>query len=238
MNELKDEILALRAEVKELINGQKEVSVVIRSLKDECSALRLSCEKKDERINALEDRVDELEQFTRQEDIVITGLKTNHKSWARAVDNNSVVSHADAPTQENESLEQQVIQYFENQDITISERDISVAHSLKNPNASKSIIILRMTTRKAKINLLKQGKKLRGTDVYVNEHLTRKNSELFRIARLLKRKKMIKFTYTRNCKVFVRTIGTTPEQESTVLVRNLNDLIKLGYTQDLEQKRK
>lgn len=238
MSELRDEIAALRAEVKELLHGQKEVSSLVRSLKEECNSLRLSCAKKDEKISLLELRVDELEQINRQDDIVITGLKTTHKSWARAVDNTSVENNADAPLHETESLEKQVIQFFTKQDITVCERDISVAHSFKTPHNNKSIIIMKMSNRRAKTNILKHGKNLKGTDVYVNEHLTRKNSELYRIARLLKRNRLIKFTFTRNCKVFARTNGVTPEDESTVIVRNLDDLIKLGYTKNLEQKRK
>ena len=132
--------------------------------------------------NEPEKRVNEFEQYIRQEDIVITVSKTKHKSWACAVDINSMVNNADAPTHENESPE-----HFENQIITIKERDICVSHSMKTRIASNSISIWRMTARKAKTNILKQGEKLRGTDVYVNKHLTRKINELSRIVKLLKR---------------------------------------------------
>ena len=41
----------------------------------------------------------------------------------------------------------------------------------------------RFTNRKAKINLLKMGKQLCGTNVFLNEHLTAKQAELTKTAR-------------------------------------------------------
>ena len=49
MSELRDDIAALRAEVNELLHGQKEVSSLVCSLKEYCNTLRLSCAKKNEK---------------------------------------------------------------------------------------------------------------------------------------------------------------------------------------------
>ena len=69
-----------------------------------------------------------------------------------------------------------------------------------------------------------QGKKLKGTQVYVNEHLTKRNAEIAKEARILRKNGKIKSTWTRNCKVLVRLNGTTPEEAKTVTVRDLKDL--------------
>ena len=45
-------------------------------------------ESKDKQIQMLENEIDELEQYTWQENIVITGFKTSHKSWSRRVTSN------------------------------------------------------------------------------------------------------------------------------------------------------
>ena len=66
--------------------------------------------------------------------------------------------------------------------------------------------------------------------MFINEHLTKKNSDLYRIARMLKKQNKIKWTYTRNCRIFVGTNGTTPEEERTLVIRKIEDLVKLGYT--------
>ena len=85
-------------------------------------------------------------------------------------------------------------------------------------------IIMRFVNRKVKTDLLRQGKKLRGTAVYLNEHLTKKTAEIAREARLLKKNGRIKATWTRNCKVFIQLNGSTPEQAKVILVRELKEL--------------
>lgn len=68
-----------------------------------------------------------------------------------------------------------------------SELDLnSVEHQVITFLQSKGIVIGRETivllspeeNRKHKMELLKQGKKLKGTQVYLNEHLTKKNGEM------------------------------------------------------------
>ena len=43
MSALRDEIVALRAEVREVIAGQNSVSELIKSLREECNALTVAC---------------------------------------------------------------------------------------------------------------------------------------------------------------------------------------------------
>ena len=162
---------------------------------------------------------------------------------ANRVNTTSTENHEEAPSSEIESLEKQVIQYLIEKDFEVDEKDVSIVHTLKTNTQNTPKIIMRMISRKAKINLLKQSWKLketvgndqnqrRGPRVYLNEHLTRYNSQLYKIARDLRKKNMIKGTFTRNCKIFVRTKGSTPEQERTLVIRDMADLIKLGHKPD------
>ena len=41
-----------------------------------------------------------------------------------------------------------------------------------------SLILLKCSNRKAKLNVKKNAKELRGSDVYIDEHLTKRNSDL------------------------------------------------------------
>ncbi|KAM3843136.1 ranBP-type and C3HC4-type zinc finger-containing protein 1-like [Diretmus argenteus] len=66
---------------------------------------------------------------------------------------------------------------------------------------------------------IKAGKKLKGTAVYLNEHLTKKNADIAREARNLKKQNKIQATWTRNCKVMIRLNGS-PE-EAKVITANL-----------------
>ena len=45
------------------------------------------------------------------------------------------------------------------------------------------------------------------SNVFINEHLTKRNGEIAQKARLLRRQGKISTTWTRDCKVFIKTIG-------------------------------
>ncbi|XP_055084240.1 coiled-coil domain-containing protein 13 [Periophthalmus magnuspinnatus] len=59
-------------------------------------------------------RVDELEQYTRREDLIISGLETRHRTYARAAANAD--TSEDAPRGELLSLEQEVVDFLNTQE--------------------------------------------------------------------------------------------------------------------------
>lgn len=102
--------------------------------------------------------------------------------------------------------------------------ETSLCHTLPRKDKTKPAVVLRFVSRKYKVELLRQGIKLKGSTVYLNEHLTKKNSEIARQARILKKNNRIKGTWTRNCKVFIQLNGATPEQAKVMTVREMKDL--------------
>ena len=88
----------------------------------------------------------------------------------------------------------------EGRGITVDKREISESHlqKVKNPTG-KPPIIVRCVNRKSKMNILKNGR-LKGTNVYVNEHMSHKNADIAGFARQLKRSQCIHSTWTRYCK--------------------------------------
>ena len=79
--------------------------------------------------------------------------------------------------------------------------------------------------RKHKTALLKQRRKLKGSDVYINEHLTKYNGDIARKARFMKKQKKIQNTWTTNCKIFIKLNGT-PEEAKVLVIRNMEELDK------------
>ena len=92
----------------------------------------------------------------------------------------------------------------------------------------KPSVVLKLKSRKAKLNILSNAKKLRGSDVYINEHLTRQNADLARKAREYKRKGLILSTWAKNCNVIIGTKGQTPEQYKVVPIHDDSDFIQCG----------
>ena len=115
-------------------------------------------------------------------------------------------------------------------DLDIVSNDISACHTLRNRMRDKSDnIIVRFVNKKSKTKVPRNVRKLRGSNVYIDEHLTKKNGEIAQKARLLRRKGKISTTWTRDRKVFAKTTGV-PEVAKIHQVRNMTDFVDLRLT--------
>ena len=217
MEEVQKSLNFMSEELSKVVKQQ----VGLLELIDEVRQLKAVIKEKDRKIEELERRVDDLEQYTRMEDLVISGLETNHYSYARITAGDK--EGEDAPRGEKLLLEQQVITFFNDKDIPLDSKNIAACHTIPQKQNKRPTIIIKFVNRKHKIEVLKLTKKLKGTGVYVNEHLTKRNAEIARQARLLKKERRIQDTWTRNCKVFIRLNGT-PEQAKVIAVRDIKDL--------------
>ena len=75
-------------------------------LQKEVSTLKKELAQKDLKTNALENRVEEMEQYARREDMVVSGILVTHRSYSRvAKANQSNDNHEDAPAKEHKMLE-------------------------------------------------------------------------------------------------------------------------------------
>lgn len=203
----------------------EEVSAVrlqqrnILELVEEVKALRIQNTEKDKRLLVLESRVAELEHYTRMNDVIITGLQV--KLFARAV----AADISESATElETYSTEQQVAAFLQSKGIELDCSSIEICHPLPRRNPSdKPAVIMRFVNRKHKIALLKEGWKLKGTNVFINEHLTKHNADIAKKARYLRKLKKIQHTWTTNCKVFIKLNGT-PEEAKILMVRSMEEL--------------
>lgn len=215
-----EEIKASLGKVLEQTATIAKQQKTIMDLMDEIKVLKMQNEEKDKRMDALEQRLADLEQYSRINDLIITGLVIKPRSYAKAV------ATGGEPTElDQESAEQQVVNFLNSKDININTRDIEACHPLPKRDKRPHAVIVRFVNRKQKMDVLKQGKKLKGTNVYINEHLTKKNSEVARQARILKKQKRIQATWTSNCKIFIKLNGA-PEEAKVLWIRNLHDLDK------------
>ncbi|CAL8253034.1 unnamed protein product [Merluccius merluccius] len=168
----------------------------------------------------LENRVADLEQYTRINNVIISGLHIKARSYARAV----TAGNGGKPNDlDVSSTEQQVATFLKSKGIQLDCGNIEACHPLPTRNADKSAVIMRFVNRKHKIALLKQGKKLKGSDVYMNEHLTKRNADIAKKARYLKKQNKIQHTWTTNCKIFIKLNGT-PEEAKVLMVRSIDEL--------------
>lgn len=130
------------------------------------------------------------------EDLIISGLETTQRMHASTVARDKVSE--DALPEELQTLEKQVIKFFERKNMN-SESNNGVALPRKN-GRTRPAIIVRFVNRRHKTELPRQEKKLKGSKVYLNEHLTKENANVSRHACILRKQNKIQATWTRTCK--------------------------------------
>lgn len=187
----------------------------------EVKQLKKLNEEKDKLIDHLENRVLDLEQYTRMNDVIVTGLNIKPRSYAKAAAGNG----GELSEQDANSVEQQVTAFLQSKGIELNCNDIEACHTLprRNDKDKSTAVIMRFVNRKRKTALMKQGRKLKGSDVYLNEHLTKRNADIARKARFMRKEKKIQSTWTINCKVFIKLNGA-PEEAKVLCIRSIEEL--------------
>ena len=166
----------------------------------------------------------DLEQYTRINDVIITGLRVKPPSYAGAVAGPCPAGEPSPGV--TDSTEEQVASFLLSMGIKLDCDIVEAYHPLpRRGNNDKPAIIMRFSIRKHKSALLKQGGMLKGSDVFINEHLTKKNADIARKARFLRKQKKIQSTWTTNCKVFIK-LNRTPEEAKVLVVRDITELDK------------
>ena len=224
VEEMKKSLDFLSEQLSTVTKQQTELMKLFREVMD----LKLANAEQEKQITFLESRVADLEQYTRINDVIITGIKIKPRSYARAVtpENGGEPSEMDVM-----STELQVAEFLQSKGIELDCNNIEACHPLprkkddNKDNPGPPAVILRFANRKFKTALLKQGKMLKGTDVFINEHLSKKNADIARKARQLKKQKKIQNTWSANCKIFIKLNGNA-EEAKVICIKNIADLDK------------
>lgn len=216
IQEIKDCVKAITSDLEAAKKTRREDSTMIKQLVTKMDKMEKIMQEKDDKIKHLESRVEDLEQYTRKEDIIITGLKIQ-RPFAEVVRGESEFN---MDRNGYNSVENQVMDTLNSNGINIADHEISACHTLgKRNDDGKQNVIVRFVSRKSKVRTLINARKLKGTGIYINEHLTKKNADLAKAARDLRRAEKIQNTWIRDCKVFVK------DHESKVsMVRDHADL--------------
>lgn len=160
----------MNANMENMMNQQAKITELMGEMKH----LKSQNMEQQKKMISLENRLDNLKQYSRLNDVIISGLKVKPQSFLQAVKGPALESSPE----HDSSTEEQVKAFLNSKKIDIDIDSIKACHTLptksqKDKTAIPAIIIW-LANRKHKVNLLKQGKKLKGSDVYLNEHLTKK----------------------------------------------------------------
>lgn len=197
----------------------------------------------------LEERIEELDRYSRSYNIIINGLNSNSYSQAASassVSNSSNINVGDqsqasepsataGPSTSHVNTMAMVNKFFTDAlGIEIGSQDISAAHLLpkKIQHGSStsstvntrfnSSIIVRFNSKQCRDHVFYARKSLKGSGVYINEHLTPRNNELFVKARQLLKVKKVAGAWTSNGNIYIK-LGTSPDSRP-IRVRQLTDM--------------
>lgn len=169
----------------------EQVTRILEPLKSTVCDLENKLRASDARCNELEAKHDDLEQYTRRQNIRVSGFAE----------------------QDGENTDAIVIDFAKKAlNLDIDPSDIDRSHRLGKKTSSKPSrdIIVRFVSYKTKVKFMKARKAARqynsqnGTAHFISEDLTRKRSNLAFQARKLKRDGTIKDSWTYDGKVFIK----------------------------------
>lgn len=182
--------------------------------------------------NNLRARIDTLENAQRQDSLLIHGLP--EATFAEVASNpggsesgTRPGDRSDVPaTAESHSITERTVVSFcrTRLGMEITERDISTAFRIPRGRKEKHRpIVVRFTTRRVRDAAYRARRGLRGDNqppgdaVYVNEHLTKGNAEIFARARSLLKDRKIARTWTMGGAVYIKRSDSVAEKPQRIL---------------------
>ena len=198
-------LVSLVERVTELERGGEKAAEERQTLTEENEALRK--------------RIDDMEAYSRCENLVIHGIPPSSFSDAvssrpadQSLRGSSSTAIDQSPTESNAGTEAAVLALANSTlGLNLTREDISVAHRLpKRPLDTKPAPILvwfsNRRARNAMYQARKQLKSLR-SDVYINEHLIKSRAVVLSEARKLVKSQKLEGAWTSNGVVFIRISG-------------------------------
>ena len=204
VNSIKEDIYSVTTDLKDEINNLKEV--IIKWLQEDNATLKDRCSKLEQRLIEFETSTNNLEQYGRRNNIVISGIPDS-------VDINE--------------LEESVTEILADIDVNVTSNDIEACHRIdkkdKRINSTKTIIrfVNRKHAKKALFN-----KKDFNTDnnaFFISENLPRMNESLAYQGRKLKRNNHVYACYSRDGVVTIKI----NEQSKATKIYHMKDLLDL-----------
>ena len=206
MNGLMKDNKALITRVSKIENDMLEQDIDIKHLND--------------KVFALEEKLAEQEQYSKRDNILISGLKVA-KPYNRVADANQDPSTDDEDkwsTSDKMIMRSNVLDFAKKTlKVTIENSDIQDVHVLPNRGAKeKGTVIVRFSNRLARDKFyqarLGQKQRLFEDKIYLNEHLTARNAALFKKARDLRKSQKVTHVWTKNCRILVRLLNNEVKQ--------------------------
>ena len=194
-----------KQDIIDLKKSINELTATVNILFDKIDNLTSSVEIRDQKIFYLENKLNEIEQYSKKTNIIIS----SSTDFLNKSDNKK----------------SEFINFVKNQlNIDIDPYDIVAIHELPNKNKDIYKTIVKFHFHETKSKIFKNIKKLKDTNIYINDHLTKYNSEIFYKARNLLKDSKIKYCWTVNGITFIKKTESS-EKEKILKLSDFNSIL-------------
>lgn len=218
------------------LNAQlASITTRLATLESGLTQARTSAEQANKLAVDLQSRLLELERYSRQDNLIFHGL--DYGSFAETISSiDDSAGEVTLNTRTNPTTEQVVNKFITSKlGLTVSKGDISVAHRLKSrapagasaqPGTRAQPIIVKFNSKQLRFDILKSRKLLKGTrNVYINEHLSAHDNEIFAKARQLFKLNKIEKCWTTNGVTFIKRNKAPGVPDQPVKISNMAELL-------------
>ncbi|XP_057673809.1 uncharacterized protein LOC130904797 [Corythoichthys intestinalis] len=186
LDEIKSSILKLEVSLTGLIQNQnQEIVRELHLIRAEKEKLKQAVEERDVRIKKLEILADDLDQCRRANELIISGLQLTPGP--------------------GDTVAQLAIAKLKEFGINMEPLDIRCCLLLPSGGRGPATVLMKLADHKTKTALLNQHRHLKGSKIFLNDNLTRRNAEIARKARQLKKAGKIANTCVSDCRILVKT---------------------------------
>ena len=239
LKEIKEAIREMSAAIAQTTTSMKILTNTVSTDKTELLTaiqnLTKQVKEKDQRIAYLEDKVNDLEQYQKKNNIIISG-PADLPSYSHVASNEEDshtqqpggIMEQNLPEKEEAIRRQNFIKFAETKlQIHIKEEEILAIHDLHKRRDGTVPIIVKFMRNSTKQSIMINRKKLKKSDIFINEHLTQRNVEVEKKARKMKKDGVIHSVWTWNGKVYIKETESSPKKE----IKNISILHQIVDSQ-------
>ena len=112
--------ISMSDDIAKIVKGQSCIQDLLKTIQ----SLQKQNEMKDINIKTLENRIDDLEQYSKMDNVIISGLNVQYRTYARTVSNLPIDNYS---VQEAGTLEENVLAFLNKHNIPIEKSDVSIS---------------------------------------------------------------------------------------------------------------
>ncbi len=205
---LDEKITPMVKKLENVITENKALHTRISNVELENGKLKQLSDGLQTSLDTMATRVNQLEQTARGNNIIITGIA---ESFAERADENAAVQDGATPQQASrEDTINSVCKVIHDAcNVDVTPNDLRSAHRLRSKRPGPRPILVTFNSLSLRTSVVnarrpKQQLKFRGSNIYINDHLTKLNADLAHNARQLVKSRDSYSTWVREGQVFVK----------------------------------